>query len=56
MEWVGGEPYAADDESVDADWFDVRALPEMSDDMRHRISMACDTSRSETVFDTSGTG
>ncbi|MDX1892095.1 NUDIX domain-containing protein [Mycolicibacterium sp. 050158] len=56
MEWVGGEPYAADDESVDADWFDVRALPEMSDDMRHRIAMACDTSRSETVFDTSDTG
>jgi 8-oxo-dGTP pyrophosphatase MutT (NUDIX family) len=42
MRYVSGEPYAADDENVDARWFPVTALPELSDDMRTRIRYALD--------------
>jgi ADP-ribose pyrophosphatase YjhB (NUDIX family) len=52
MDWAGGEPLPADDESLDARWFDPAELPEMSADMRRRIKMANDDSPSApTVFD-----
>ncbi|WP_114558266.1 NUDIX hydrolase [Desertihabitans aurantiacus] len=35
--WVGGEPYAADEESVDAAWWPVDGLPEMEQAHRDRI-------------------
>ena len=33
MDWTGGEPFPADDESLGARWFDLRSMPEMSADM-----------------------
>ncbi|MCW2729666.1 MAG: putative MutT/NUDIX-family protein [Mycobacterium sp.] len=30
MDWVDGEPFPADDESVEAGWFDLAALPAVS--------------------------
>jgi ADP-ribose pyrophosphatase YjhB (NUDIX family) len=52
MDWVAGEPRPADDESVDAGWFDLDALPSMSDDMRRRIALASDDNASvATLFD-----
>ena len=54
MEWVAGEPFAADDESTDARWFDLAALPPMSADMARRISLACEENPdAATVFDVS---
>jgi ADP-ribose pyrophosphatase YjhB (NUDIX family) len=38
--WVSGEPFAADDESVDAGWFPVGALPEMGAEQRRRVDLA----------------
>ncbi|MEO7235436.1 MAG: NUDIX domain-containing protein [Lapillicoccus sp.] len=38
--WVSGEPFAADDESVDAGWFPVDALPEMGAEQRRRVDLA----------------
>ena len=38
--WVSGEPFAADDESVDAGWFPVGALPEMGAEQRRRVNLA----------------
>ena len=38
--WVAGEPYAADDESVDARWWPLADLPPMSGWMRERIDAA----------------
>jgi ADP-ribose pyrophosphatase YjhB (NUDIX family) len=35
--WVSGEPYAADDESVDARWWPIDALPEMRPAMLARV-------------------
>jgi 8-oxo-dGTP pyrophosphatase MutT (NUDIX family) len=53
MEWTGGEPFPADDESLDARWFDLADVPDMSADMHRRIELASDDSPSaETVFDT----
>jgi 8-oxo-dGTP pyrophosphatase MutT (NUDIX family) len=53
MDWVGGEPFPADDESLDACWCDLAELPDMSADMRRRIELANDDSPSApTVFDT----
>ena len=53
MDWVGGEPFPADDESLDACWFDLAEVPDMSADMRRRIELANDDSPSApTVFDT----
>jgi 8-oxo-dGTP pyrophosphatase MutT (NUDIX family) len=53
MEWTGGEPFPADDESLDARWFDLADVPDMSADMHRRIELASDASPSaETVFDT----
>ena len=53
MDWVGGEPFPADDESLDACWCDLAEVPDMSVDMRRRIELASDDSPSApTVFDT----
>jgi ADP-ribose pyrophosphatase YjhB (NUDIX family) len=50
MEWLSGEPYAADDESTEASWFDLDALPPMTENMLRRITLgASDDER--TVFD-----
>jgi 8-oxo-dGTP pyrophosphatase MutT (NUDIX family) len=54
MDWAAGEPFAADDESLHARWFDLVEVPHMSADMRRRIELASDDSPSApTVFDTS---
>jgi len=54
MDWVEGEPFAADDESLDARWFDLAEMPSMSADMRLRIEHAeAGNLDSPTVFDTS---
>jgi 8-oxo-dGTP pyrophosphatase MutT (NUDIX family) len=53
MDWVGGEPFPADDESLAARWFDLADTPDMSDDMRRRIELARGGSLdSPTVFET----
>jgi 8-oxo-dGTP pyrophosphatase MutT (NUDIX family) len=53
MDWVGGEPFPADDESLDACWFDLAEVPDMSADMGRRIELASDDStNARTVFDT----
>jgi ADP-ribose pyrophosphatase YjhB (NUDIX family) len=53
MDWTGGEPFPADDESLDARWFDLAEVPYMSADMRRRLEEASDDSPSAgTVFDT----
>jgi 8-oxo-dGTP pyrophosphatase MutT (NUDIX family) len=51
MQWLSGEPFAADDESTSAAWFDLDQLPPMTADMRRRITLsASDDAR--TAFDT----
>ena len=53
MDWVAGEPFPADDESLDARWFDFAKVPHLSGDMRRRIELASSDSPSAgTVFDT----
>jgi len=53
MQWLSGEPFAADDESTAAAWFDLDELPPMTPDMRRRIALgASDDDR--TVFDANG--
>jgi hypothetical protein len=53
MDWVDGEPFPADDESLDACWCDLAEVPDMSADMRRRIELASDDSLiAPTVFDT----
>jgi hypothetical protein len=53
MDWVGGEPFPADDESLDACWFDLAEVPDMSADMGRRIELASgDSTNARTVFDT----
>jgi 8-oxo-dGTP pyrophosphatase MutT (NUDIX family) len=54
MDWVEGEPFPADDESLDARWCDLAELPGMSADMYQRIEHAkAGSFDSPTVFDTS---
>jgi ADP-ribose pyrophosphatase YjhB (NUDIX family) len=54
MEWTGGEPFAADDESLQARWFDLSAMPAMSTDMCRRIKHAREHDLSApTVFERS---
>jgi 8-oxo-dGTP pyrophosphatase MutT (NUDIX family) len=54
MDWIGGEPFAADDESLDARWFDLSKLPQMSGDLTRRIELASDDNfGAGTVFDSS---
>lgn len=53
MRWLSGEPFAADDESTEAAWFDLDELPPMTANMRRRITLsASDDTR--TVFDAGG--
>jgi 8-oxo-dGTP pyrophosphatase MutT (NUDIX family) len=53
MDWIGGEPFPADDESLEACWVDLAELPEMSADMLRRIELAGnDSPNAPTVFDT----
>jgi 8-oxo-dGTP pyrophosphatase MutT (NUDIX family) len=53
MDWVGGEPFPADDESLQARWFDLAEMPDISDDMRRRIEHAqVDKLTAPTVFET----
>jgi ADP-ribose pyrophosphatase YjhB (NUDIX family) len=40
MDWVGGEPFPADDESLEARWFSLAEMPDISDDMHRRIEHA----------------
>jgi 8-oxo-dGTP pyrophosphatase MutT (NUDIX family) len=53
MDWAAGEPFPADDESLEARWFALEEMPDMSADMRRRIEWASDDNLSApTVFDT----
>jgi ADP-ribose pyrophosphatase YjhB (NUDIX family) len=57
MDWVDGEPFPADDESVEAGWFDLAAPPPVSAHMRRRIALACDEGgAAAAVFDTQESG
>jgi 8-oxo-dGTP pyrophosphatase MutT (NUDIX family) len=38
--WVTGDPYAADDESLDARWFPLAALPPMDERNEERVRRA----------------
>jgi 8-oxo-dGTP pyrophosphatase MutT (NUDIX family) len=52
MDWVSGEPFPADDESLCARWFDFSQMPDMSGDMRRRIELASsDGPSAGTIFD-----
>jgi 8-oxo-dGTP pyrophosphatase MutT (NUDIX family) len=52
MDWMSGEPFPADDESLEARWFDFDHLPEMSADMNLRIEYARNGNRNApTVFE-----
>ena len=51
MEWLSGEPFAADDESTEAAWFDLDQLPPMTENMQRRIAL-CVSDDVRTVFDT----
>jgi ADP-ribose pyrophosphatase YjhB (NUDIX family) len=53
MEWLSGEPFAADDESTEAAWFDLGQLPPMTANMQRRIAL-CVSDDVRTVFDTTG--
>jgi 8-oxo-dGTP pyrophosphatase MutT (NUDIX family) len=53
MDWVAGEPFPADNECLDARWFDCSGVPHMSDDIHRRIELASNDSRNAaTIFDT----
>jgi hypothetical protein len=43
--WVSGEPRPGDDESTDARWFPLDALPDMAERHRERITVAVDNPR-----------
>jgi ADP-ribose pyrophosphatase YjhB (NUDIX family) len=54
MDWTGGEPFAADDESLEARWFDLSEMPTMSADMCRRVELAReDNFNAPTVFERS---
>ncbi len=50
MEWLSGEPFAADDKSTAAAWFDLSQLPPMTANMQRRIAL-CVSDDVRTVFD-----
>jgi 8-oxo-dGTP pyrophosphatase MutT (NUDIX family) len=53
MDWVGGEPFPADHESLQARWFDLADTPDLSDDICRRIELArAGNLDSPTVFET----
>ncbi|MCV7164422.1 NUDIX hydrolase [Mycobacterium stomatepiae] len=51
MQWLSGEPFAADDESTEARWFDLDELPPMTENMRRRIMLSA-RDNAATIFDT----
>jgi 8-oxo-dGTP pyrophosphatase MutT (NUDIX family) len=52
MDWAAGEPFPADDESLEARWFALAEMPNMSENMRRRIEMASsDSLDAPTVFE-----
>jgi len=53
MRWVAGEPYPADDESTDARWYRLGALPDTPERMLTRLSAALDAG-AETRFEWGG--
>lgn len=53
MRWLSGEPFAADDESIAAAWFDLDDLPPMTANMLRRIALGA-SDDAQTVFDTVG--
>lgn len=53
MRWVAGEPYPADDESTDARWCRLGALPDIPERMLTRLSAALDAG-AETRFEWGG--
>ena len=53
MRWLSGEPFAADEETTAAAWFDLDQLPPMTADMRRRITLSV-SDDARTVFDTNG--
>ncbi|WP_409426272.1 NUDIX hydrolase [Mycobacterium sp. SMC-11] len=53
MRWVAGEPYPADDESTDARWYPLTALPELPERMGLRIEAAL-SERGKARFEWSG--
>jgi ADP-ribose pyrophosphatase YjhB (NUDIX family) len=54
MDWTGGEPFAADDESLEARWFRLSEMPTMSADLCRRIELAREDNLSApTVFERS---
>ncbi len=52
MQWLSGEPFAADDECTEAAWFDLDELPPMTENMRRRITLSV-SDDARTVFDAS---
>jgi 8-oxo-dGTP pyrophosphatase MutT (NUDIX family) len=53
MDWVSGEPFPADDESLEVRWVALAEMPDMSADMRRRVERASDDNLSApTIFDT----
>jgi hypothetical protein len=53
MDWVSGEPFPADDESLDVRWVALAEMPDMSADMRRRIELASDDNvNAPAIFDT----
>lgn len=53
FEWVSGEPYPADSENLEARWFPIAEMPEMSAEMLGRISAALSPS-SQAEFEFNG--
>ncbi|OBA61534.1 ADP-ribose pyrophosphatase [Mycobacterium sp. 1100029.7] len=51
MNWLAGEPFSADDETTEARWFDLDELPQMTANMRRRITLSASPGE-RTVFDT----
>lgn len=50
LRWTVGEPHPADDENIDARWFPLAGLPEMSPRMHDRIAAALEN-RVDTRFE-----
>lgn len=49
LRWSSGTPFPADGENTDACWYALHDLPEMSDDMRRRVTAGLDD-RAEARF------
>jgi 8-oxo-dGTP pyrophosphatase MutT (NUDIX family) len=53
LDWLAGEPFPADEESLDALWCDLSTLPDMSGNVRRRIELASgDSLYAPTIFET----